>query len=74
MALDKAQSSCYSTGDPAACPYGGNGTVTMLTKNGVKYTFYAKSSGGGLPGDTTGLPSASVTVNGQATKIRFNLK
>jgi filamentous hemagglutinin len=51
--------------------YGGGGAVTMLSKDGVTYTFYGASTGGGVAGAPSGIPSASVTVSGQATKIRF---
>ncbi|WP_232465575.1 filamentous hemagglutinin N-terminal domain-containing protein [Burkholderia ubonensis] len=54
-----------------ATSYGGNGTVTMLSKNGVMYTFYPSSTGNGIAGARSGLPSASVTVGGQSTKVRF---
>lgn len=54
-----------------ATSYGGNGAVTMLSKDGVKYTFYGASTGNGIAGAQSGVPSASVTVAGQATKIRF---
>ncbi|KVS50724.1 filamentous hemagglutinin [Burkholderia cepacia] len=51
-----------------------DGTVSMLSKGNVKYTFYPASTGNGIAGANSGVPSASVTVGGQATKIRFNAK
>ncbi|NML35489.1 hemagglutinin repeat-containing protein [Paraburkholderia antibiotica] len=57
-----------------ATSYGGNGAVTMLTKDGVTYTFYGASTGNGIAGSPKGVPSASVTVMGQATKLRFSSK
>ncbi len=57
-----------------ATSYGGKGAVTMLAKDGVTYTFYGASTGNGVAGAPKGVPSASVTLNGQATKLRFNSK
>lgn len=51
-----------------------DGTVTMLSKDGVQYTFYPASTGNGIAGADSGIPSASVTVAGQSTKIRFSAK
>ncbi|UXU90306.1 two-partner secretion domain-containing protein [Burkholderia sp. S-53] len=51
-----------------------DGTVSMLSKGSVKYTFYPASTGNGIAGANSGVPSASVTVGGQATKIRFIAK
>ena len=49
-----------------------DGTVTIMTKADKVYRFYPKSTGGGIPGAESGIPSASVTINGKTvTKLRF---
>ncbi|BDU19988.1 RHS repeat-associated core domain-containing protein [Dyella sp. GSA-30] len=52
-----------------------SGTVTVMSKGESVYTFYPGSTGGGVAGAPTGIPSASLTVGGAKkpiTKIRFN--
>jgi len=49
-----------------------DGTVTVMTKGDKIYRFYPKSTGGGVIGADSGVPSASVSVNGKIiTKLRF---
>lgn len=52
-----------------------SGTVTVMSKGENVYTFYPSSTGNGMVGSETGIPSASLTVGGAKkpiTKIRFN--
>ncbi|MGP3591080.1 VENN motif pre-toxin domain-containing protein [Vagococcus sp. WN89Y] len=49
-----------------------DGTVTVMTKGEKVYRFYPKSTGGGVIGAESGIPSASVSVNGKIiSKLRF---
>ena len=50
-----------------------DGKVTIMSKGTQTYTFYPKSTGGGMSGAATGIPSASLTVGGSkpVAKIRF---
>lgn len=49
-----------------------DGFVTVMTKGEKVYRFYPKSTGGGVIGAETGIPSASVSVNGKIiSKLRF---
>ncbi|MFE4113466.1 VENN motif pre-toxin domain-containing protein, partial [Kosakonia sp. YIM B13611] len=49
-----------------------DGKVTVMQKDNTVYRFYPFSTGGGMRGAPTGIPSASVTVNGKTlTKLRF---
>lgn len=46
--------------------------VFVLRDGEKTYTMYPRSTGGGIPGPTTGVPSAEVRVNGELiSKIRF---
>jgi len=49
-----------------------DGSVTVMTKGETVYRFYPYSTGGGIAGAESGVPSASVSVNGKIiTKLRF---
>ena len=50
-----------------------DGSVTVMTNGDKVYRFYPKSTGGGIVGADSGVPSASVTTNGKVvTKLRFS--
>lgn len=47
-------------------------TVTIMSKGDTVYGFYPFSTGGGIAGAESGVPSASVSVGGKIiSKIRF---
>ena len=49
-----------------------DGSVTVMTKGEKVYRFYPSSTGGGIAGAESGVPSASVSVNGKIiSKLRF---
>ncbi len=49
-----------------------DGSVTVMTKDEKVYRFYPSSTGGGIAGAESGVPSASVSVNGKIiSKLRF---
>lgn len=49
-----------------------DGSVTVMTKGEKVYRFYPSSTGGGIVGAESGVPSASVSVNGKIiSKLRF---
>lgn len=49
-----------------------DGSVTVMTKGEKVYRFYPSSTGGGISGAESGVPSASVSVNGKIiSKLRF---
>ncbi|WP_171014220.1 hypothetical protein, partial [Chitinivorax sp. B] len=49
-----------------------DGTVSILENGNKTYRFYPKSTGGGVAGASSGIPSASVEVGGKVvTKLRF---
>lgn len=49
-----------------------DGSVTVMTKEEKVYRFYPSSTGGGLSGAESGVPSASVSVDGKIiSKLRF---
>ncbi len=49
-----------------------DGTVTILTDGTKTYRFYPSSTGGGMIGAPSGMPSASVSIFDQiVTKLRF---
>ncbi|HDS1118220.1 TPA: VENN motif pre-toxin domain-containing protein, partial [Pluralibacter gergoviae] len=49
-----------------------DGSVTIMSKGDTVYRFYPFSTGGGIVGAESGVPSASVSVGGKIiSKIRF---
>jgi RHS repeat-associated protein len=49
-----------------------DGTVTIMSSGDKVYRFYAQSTGGGVAGAPTGIPSASVSIGRDIiTKLRF---
>uniref|UniRef100_UPI00390821B3 hemagglutinin repeat-containing protein n=1 Tax=Lelliottia wanjuensis TaxID=3050585 RepID=UPI00390821B3 len=49
-----------------------DGSVTIMTQGEKVYRFYPSSTGGGISGAESGVPSASVSVNGKIiSKLRF---
>jgi filamentous hemagglutinin len=49
-----------------------DGYVTIMTQGEKVYRFYPPSTGGGISGAESGVPSASVSVNGKIiSKLRF---
>lgn len=49
-----------------------DGSVTVMTKGEKVYRFYPSSTGGGIAGAESGVPSASVSVNGKIiSKLSF---
>jgi RHS repeat-associated protein len=50
-----------------------DGTVTIMTSGDKTYRFYPQSTGGGVVGAPTGVPSASVSIlKNIISKLRFN--
>jgi len=49
-----------------------DGTVTIMSAGDKVYRFYPASTGGGVAGAQTGVPSASVSIMGKIfSKLRF---